>query len=398
MTAIRPEAVPGRVRAMGIGQMISEQLVPVGRLLVALTCGLLADVAPALAQSAAKPPAVTVVSVEQREITPSVTFTGRIEAKDKVDLRARVEGFLEQRLFEEGQEVKAGDLLFVIEKAPYKAQIETVDATIARAQATLDLAEIERRRQSELVKKQATAQARLDDATAKAGEARADLRRQQANLTTAELDLGYTDVKAPIAGRIGRASFSVGDFVGPSSGTLATIVSQDPMYVTFPVTQRQLLAVRKNDTDPRNVAVKVRLADGSVYDQVGRINFVDVQVDPGTDTVQVRATMTNPQRILVDGQLVTVIVETAKPELALLVPQAAVQIDQAGRFVLLVTKDNKAQVQRITIGDERDGLYVVQSGLQAGDRVITEGLQKVRPGMVVDPAEAAVPQSAAGQG
>jgi membrane fusion protein (multidrug efflux system) len=378
--------------------MISEQLVPVGRLLVALTCGLLAGVAPALAQSAAKPPAVTVVPVEQREITPSVTFTGRIEAKDKVDLRARVEGFLEQRLFEEGQEVKAGDLLFVIEKAPYKAQIETVDATIARAQATLDLAEIERRRQSELVKKQATAQARLDDATAKAGEARADLRRQQANLTQAELDLGYTDVKAPITGRIGRASFSVGDFVGPSSGTLATIVSQDPMYVTFPVTQRQLLTVRKSGTDPRSVAVKVRLADGSAYDQVGRINFVDVQVDPGTDTVQVRATMANPQRILVDGQLVTVVVETAKPEPALVVPQAAVQIDQAGRFVLLVTKDNKVQVQRVTIGDERDGLYVVRSGLQAGDRVITEGLQKVRPGMVVDPAEAAVPQPAAGQG
>jgi membrane fusion protein (multidrug efflux system) len=378
--------------------MISEQLVPVGRLLVALTCGLLAGVAPALAQSAAKPPAVTVVPVEQREITPSVTFTGRIEAKDKVDLRARVEGFLEQRLFEEGQEVKAGDLLFVIEKAPYRAQIETVDATIARAQATLDLAEIERRRQSELVKKQATAQARLDDATAKAGEARADLRRQQANLTQAELDLDYTDVKAPITGRIGRASFSVGDFVGPSSGTLATIVSQDPMYVTFPVTQRQLLTVRKSGTDPRSVAVKVRLADGSVYDQVGRINFVDVQVDPGTDTVEVRATMANPQRILVDGQLVTVIVETAKPEPALVVPQAAVQIDQTGRFVLLVTKDNKVQVQRITIGDERDGLYVVRSGLQAGDRVITEGLQKVRPGMVVDPAEAAVPQPAAGQG
>jgi membrane fusion protein (multidrug efflux system) len=378
--------------------MIGAQLVSVGRVLVALASGLLAGAAPVLAQPATQPPAVTVVPVEEREIVPSVTFTGRIEAKDKVDLRARVEGFLEQRLFEEGQEVKAGDLLFVLEKAPYQAQIETVNATIARAQATLDLAQIEQRRQAELVKKQATAQAKLDDATARAGEARADLRRQQANLTQAKLDLSYTDVKAPLTGRIGRASFSVGDFVGPASGTLATIVSQDPMYVTFPVTQRQLLQVRKTDTDPRNVTVKARLADGSLYDQVGRINFVDVQVDPGTDTVQVRATLPNPKRLLVDGQLVTAIVETARPEMALVVPQAAVQIDQAGRFVLLVPKDNKVQVQRITIGDERDGVYVVKSGLQAGDRVLTEGLQKVRPGMAVDPAEAAVPQPAASQG
>ena len=188
----------------------------------------------ALAQQAATAPAVTVVKVEEREITPAVSFTGRIEAKDKVDLRARVEGFLEQRLFEEGQTVEAGQLLFVIEKAPYTAAIETVDASIARAQATLDLAELERRRQGELVKKQAAAQAKLDDATAKAGEAKADLRRQQANLTTAELDLGYTDIKAPFAGRIGRAAYSVGEFVGPSSGTLATIVSQDPMYVDLP--------------------------------------------------------------------------------------------------------------------------------------------------------------------
>ncbi len=345
----------------------------------------------ATAQPAAVP-AVTVVKVEEREITPAVTFTGRIEAKDKVDLRARVEGFLEKRLFEEGQDVKAGDLLFVIEKAPYQAEIENVDAAIARAQATLDLAELDQRRQAELVKKQATAQARLDEVTAKAGEARGDLRRAQANLTTAELNLSYTDIRAPIAGRIGRANYSVGNFVGPSSGTLATIVSQDPMYVTFPVTQRQLLEVRKSNAeagaDPTAVAVKVRLADGEVYDQVGRLNFVDVQVNPNTDTVQVRATLPNPGGLLVDGQLVTVIVETAKPQMALMIPQQAVQIDQAGRYVLKVDADRKVQVQRIAIGGQRDGAYVVTDGLKAGEVVITEGLQKVRPGMTVDAAEA----------
>ena len=233
--------------------------------LVALVLGMLLFADPAAAQqSAGAPaPAVTVATVNQRDITPSTSFTGRIEAIDKVDLRARVEGFLEQQLFTEGQDVKAGDLLFVIEKAPYQAEIENVDAAIARAQATLDLAEIERRRQGELVKKQATAQARLDDATGKAGEARADLRRQQANLTTAELNLGYTDIKAPIAGRIGRTNFAVGNFVGPQSGTLATIVSQDPMYVTFPVTQRQLLAVRKEAADGEQRSAEFR-GEGSV--------------------------------------------------------------------------------------------------------------------------------------
>lgn len=358
---------------------------PIGFLLAAMAGG----IAAAQAQQA---PAVTVAVVETRDVTPTSSFTGRIEAKDKVDLRARVEGFLEQQLFTEGQDVKAGDLLYVIEKAPYRAEIENVEAAIARAQATLDLAEIERRRQAELVRKQATAQARLDEATGKAGEARADLQRQQANLTTAELNLGYTDIMAPIAGRIGRGNFSVGNFVGPQSGTLATIVSQDPMYVTFPVTQRQLLAVRKEaaagSTDPTNLAVKVRLADGSLYDQVGRLNFVDVQFNQGTDTVQVRATLPNPQGILVNGQLVTVVVETAQPQAALVIPQQAVQIDQAGRYVLKVDAESKVQVQRITVGAEQEGYYVVTNGLAQGERVITEGLQKVRPGMVVDAATA----------
>ena len=275
----------------------------------------LAGTAAAQQPGGASPPAGTVFKVEQRDVTPSTNFTGRIEAKDKVDLRARVEGFLEQQLFTEGQDVAAGDLLFVIEKAPYQTEIENVEAAIARAQATLDRAELERRRQAQLVKKQAAAQAKLDDAAAAAGEARADLRRQQANLTTAELDLGYTEIRAPIAGRVGRSTFAVGNFVGPQSGTLATIVSQDPMYVTFPVTQRQLLAVRKDAAGasggPRDIAVGVRLADGSLYDESGRLNFVDVQFNAGTDTVQVRATLPDPKGILVDGQLVTVLAQTA---------------------------------------------------------------------------------------
>jgi membrane fusion protein, multidrug efflux system len=366
----------------------------------ALAPAALAGTAAAQQSDGASPPAVTVFEVEQRDITPSTSFTGRIEAKDKVDLRARVEGFLEQELFTEGQDVAAGGLLFVIEKAPYVAEIENVEAAIARAQATLDRAELERRRQEQLVKKQAAAQARLDDAAAVAGEARADLRRQQANLTTAELSLGYTEIRAPIAGRIGRSNFAVGNFVGPQSGTLATIVSQDPMYVTFPVTQRQLLAVRKEaaagGSDPQGLAVRVKLADGSLHDQPGRLNFVDVQFNAGTDTVQVRATLPNPTGILVDGQLVTAVAQTAQPQAALVIPQQAVQVDQAGRYVLKVDAENKVQVQRITVGADQGGFYTVTNGLAQGERVVTEGLQKIRPGMVVDAAEAPAAPAATG--
>jgi membrane fusion protein (multidrug efflux system) len=372
------------------------------RFLRALTPGLVALLsiaAPAaIAQdaptsSAEPPPAVTVVRVALKPVTPTTTFTGRIEAIDEVVLRARVPGYLEQRLFQEGAEVRTGDLLFTIEKAPYLATINEITATIERVKATLQLAEIEVARQSKLVKTQAAAQFKLDEARARLGETRGDLMRQQAALERARLDLSYTEIKAPIDGRIGRAAYSVGDFVGPDSGALATIVAQDPMYVAFPVSQRQLLDIRneakKRGTDPGDVTVRLRLADGSTYRESGKLDFVDVQVDPGTDSVQVRAKLPNPDRLLIDRQLVTVLAETAEPELRLMIPQQALQADQAGMFVLVVDKENKVQLRRIVTGERQATGVVVAEGLSENERVITEGIQKVRPAQVVDAAEAA---------
>ena len=270
------------------------------------------------AKAASPPPAVTVVAVVEHDIKPSLTFSGRVQARDKVDLRARVEGFLEKRLFNEGQDVKKGDLLFVIEQAPYKASIAEIKATIQKAQAVLTLADLEVARASQLVAREVGTQKRLDETTAQQGNARGELARQKAALEKAELDLSYTDIRAPLAGRIGRSQFSVGNFVGPASGTLATIVSQDPIDVTFPVTQREVLSIRKarrEAGDTSEDVIYIQLADGSRYSQRGTLNFVDVTVSQGTDTVQVRATFPNPDRLLVDGQLVSVIAEFGKAEL-----------------------------------------------------------------------------------
>jgi membrane fusion protein (multidrug efflux system) len=214
---------------------------------------------------------------------------------------------------------------------------------------------------------------------------------QKATLEKAELQLGYTDIRAPIAGRIGRATVSVGNFVTPASGALATIVRQNPIYVSFPVTQREMLAVRREEAASGNRGEYVfyaQLADGSRYAEPGKLDFVDVTANQGTDTVQVRATFPNPDRILVDGQLVTVVAETGQAEHALMIPQQALQVDQTGPYVLLVDKDNKVVVQRVELGADRGGNVIVTKGLAAGEPVITEGVQKVRPGQTVRPTEA----------
>jgi membrane fusion protein (multidrug efflux system) len=344
---------------------------------------------PAQAQGPA--PAVTVVKIATEEVRPTSTFTGRIEAKDKIDLRARVDGFLEKRLFTEGADVKEGDLLFVIEQGMYKAAVEEAKGGLARAEAALKLADLEVDRQQELVTRNVAAQAKLDEVTAKQGEARGAVLGQKAALERAQLQLGYTEIRAPLAGRIGRASVSVGNYVSAQSTTaLATIVSQDPIYVSFPVTQREVLAIRKERGEvgaPADAVIYVQLADGSRYARPGRIDFLDVTVNQGTDTVQVRAVFPNPDRVLVDGQLVTVVGERGKAEDVLMVPQQALQLDQAGSYVLVVDKENKIQVRRIERGEDRGARTIVRKGLEPGESVVIEGIQRVRPGQVVQPTE-----------
>jgi membrane fusion protein, multidrug efflux system len=350
-------------------------------------CG---DSKPVNPAAAAPPPAVTVVKVTAAEIKPATTFTGRIEARNKVDLRARVDGFLEKRLFDEGADVREGDLLFVIEKGLYQAAVDQAKAALETTEATLKLADIDVDRQTQLIQRNVVAQVSLDQATAKQGEARGAMLAQKAALDKAELQLSYTDIKSPISGRIGRASVSVGNFVSPSNSALATIVSQDPIYASFPVTQREMLAVRKQQAAGKGgeYAIYVQLADGSRYPGAGKIDFLDNTVNQGTDTVQVRAVFANPDRVLVDGQLVTVVAEEGKGESALLAPQQAFQVDQTGPYVLVVDKDNKIQIRRVETDAARGANIVIRKGLAENELIVTEGIQRVRPGQVVAPTEA----------
>jgi membrane fusion protein (multidrug efflux system) len=341
------------------------------------------------ATAAVPPPAVTVISVQPTEVTPGAGFNGRVVAVDEVQLRARVTGFLEQRLFDEGADVAAGDLLFVIEKAPHQAVVEQRQAELASAEANRANTAVQLQRGEELVKNNNIPAAEVDERRAADQMAAAQILEVKAALQSAEINLGYTEIHAPIAGRIGRADLSVGNLVGPDSGVLATIVSQDPIYVTFPVSQRQLLEYRRGQGDAGGAPViRVALPDGTLYEHPGKLNFLDVQVDAGTDTVAVRAEVPNPDRVLVDGQFVGVRVERGAPERLLAVPQAALQVDQAGPFVLVVGGDDRVEARRVALGASEGTRVVVQSGLREGERVIVEGIQKVRPGMAVAASEA----------
>ncbi|MGO4125242.1 efflux RND transporter periplasmic adaptor subunit [Inquilinus sp. YAF38] len=339
------------------------------------------------------PPAVGVVTAAKRPVAAGVTFVGRVQAVNKVDLVARVEGFLQQRNYTEGQEVKAGQQLFVLEKDTYQAAVDQAQANLASAQATADNAKLQTDRARELIKNQNVSQATLDDRIATEKSAVASVQQNQAALEQAQINFGYTDIKAPFDGRVGISAYSVGALVGPSTGTLATIVSQDPIYVVFPVSDRFIQDVQQASgsgrVEPQDVVVKLTLANGSEYPQTGKIDFTDVKVDQNTDTLMVRAVFQNPNRILTDGQYARVTAERKDPVEALVIPQRAILTDQTGSYVLVVGEGNKAAAKHITTGPNQGADVVVQQGLNDGDVVIVDGVQKVRPGQEVNPAPAA---------
>lgn len=339
------------------------------------------------------PPGVTVAPVTRAEINPVFEVVGQTEAVDEVDLRARVQGFLVERAFNEGDDVREGELLFAIEKAPYEAALAVADASVDQAQAAVARTRKDLERARILFSRGNVSEKSLDDAVAAERDAKAQLAAAEARQREARLNLGYTDIHAPTDGRIGRAAYSVGNLVGPDSDVLATLVKLDPIYAVFNVSERLYLSYKQeaaaapgkaNGADAAPVP-RLRLANNADYAHAGQIAFVDNRVDPMTGTIAVRAIFPNPEKLLVPGIFVTVRLSEREPEPALLIPQAAVQEDQAGRFVLVAKPDNTAEVRRIETGERTGISWQVTSGLGEGELVIYEGIQKVRPGSPISP-------------
>ena len=338
-------------------------------------------------------PAVGVRPAAMKGVSQAFEFVGRIKAVEKVDVRARVEGFLQKVAFREGQDVKAGDLLYQIEKVQFQAQVDQAKANLASAEAEATNAQAQYNRQFELARHQFSPQSTVDQNKAALDTSRAKILQMQAALTQADVNLGYTDIRSPIDGRIGRTAYTLGNLVNASSGVLATIVSQDPIYVLFPVSVRDLEIIREARRNEEGglakIEIRIRLSNGKDYPQRGVWNLTDPQVDQQTDTLIMRATIPNPERQLIDGQFVTAVIRERREEPRLVVPQAALQVDQSGNYVLVVDDQHKVEQRRIQTGPNQDTDVVVTSGLREGEKVIVDGIQKVRPGQTVQ--EAALP-------
>jgi membrane fusion protein (multidrug efflux system) len=336
--------------------------------------------------AAAPKPAVGVHVAALKGVNESFAFVGRVKAVDKVELRARIEGFLEKVLFREGQEVKAGDLLYQIEKVQFQAQLDQAKANVAVAQATETNARLEYDRNSELLKKQYSPQSQVDANKAALDTSVGRIMQAKAALTQSEVNLGYTDIRAPIGGRIGRTAFTTGNLVNPASGVLATIVSQDPIYVLFPVSVRDLETIREarqRDGGMAKIDIRLKLSNGRDYAHSGVWNLTDPQVDQSTDSLIMRATVPNPEGLLIDGQFVTASIRERKEAPRLVIPQSALQADQSGYYALVVNAQHAVEVRRVQTGPNLDSDIVVTSGIAEGDKVIVDGIQKVRPGQVV---------------
>lgn len=340
------------------------------------------------------PPAVGVASVAPLDIRPTTEFNGRIEAVERFNALARVTAFLEERLFTEGTDVKKGDLLFRLERAPFVAEVASKQAAIAQAQAQLDNANLTFERADKLRQTGSGSQSTLDNAVASQRTAEAQLQSARAALQVAQISLDYTEIRSAIDGRIGRTAVSVGNVVTPTSGVLATVVSEDPMYVTFPIPTRKLIALQQEHAAEggakKGLQIRVRLPDGRIYDEVGQLDFIDTSVAASTDSITVRGRIPNPvradgQRELYNDEFVRVILEAVKPQQVLAVPRAAVMSDQQGDYVYAVGADKIAQVRRVRLGQSTAGEASVIEGLSPGDTIVVEGVQRVRPNSPVDP-------------
>ncbi|WP_163831966.1 efflux RND transporter periplasmic adaptor subunit [Spartinivicinus ruber] len=336
-----------------------------------------------------QPPAVKAISISPQPIHPSVELVGRTEPTEDVKIRSRVSGNLLTRHFQEGQEVEKDALLFEIDPGPYQSEVNRLKAELASQIAAKEVADLNFQRGKQLVRKGTISQSQMDDLTSKKLQAEAAVTASEAALKTAELNLSYTKITAPVSGRIGQSEKSIGDLISPSQDVLANIVTLNPMYVHFQANEKDVLnfrqetkALQQNNTQ-QLVTVQLKLANKSIYDKQGKVDFLDNRIDEATGTLKVRAVFPNPDKLLIPGQFVTVIIKRTQPRQAITIPQAAVQEDQAGKFVVVINEQKLATVQRITIGAKIGNSWEVKEGLTTGQQVIIEGLQKLKIGQPV---------------
>jgi len=343
------------------------------------------------------PPAtvVSVAVVARRDVATWDEFSGRLEAVNRVEIRPRVAGAVEAIHFREGALVKAGDPLVTIDPAPYSAEVERAEGQVAAAQASLNLAKTELDRGRPLFDTHAISHQELDTRENAYANAQAALQQASAALESARLNLGYTEIRAPIAGRVGRIQVTVGNLVaaGPGAAVLTTLVSVDPIYATFDVDERSAMRAldgidatgegARAGIDRIPVELVTAAAGNAAVE--GHLQLIDNEVDAASGTVRLRAVFDNPHGHLIPGQFARVRLGQAKPEPALLVSDRAIGTDQDKKFVMVVGADNKAAYREVKLGTSADGLRVVTSGLSPGERVIVNGLQRVRPGAAVAP-------------
>ena len=370
--------------------MLSRSLVLVGALLVSTALAGCAD-KPA---PAPPPPAVTVAPVLQRDVAEWDEFSGRLEAVDQVEIQPRVDGFIRRVNFTEGREVRKGEVLFEIDPRPYQADLDRAQAQLEQARTAADLANREVARAEKLVKVQAISREEFDSRTSAQANNLAAVRAAEAAVETARLNLGWTVVRSPIAGRVSRAEVTEGNLVHsgqPDATLLTTVVSLDSMYLYFDSDEQTYLRYAdrgKSGTTAwqgARLPVYLGLANETGFPHEGRLDFIDNRIDPATGTIRTRAIFSNKDRRFTPGLFARVKLVGSKSTPTLLVRDAAIGTDQDRKFVLLLGKGDSLVYRPVEIGRLSDGLRIVRSGVQAGDKVVVNGLMRVRPGVKVTP-------------
>ncbi|TDG15315.1 efflux RND transporter periplasmic adaptor subunit [Seongchinamella unica] len=333
---------------------------------------------------------VVVEPVVLEPYQPEQEYVGRLEARDDVAIQAKVTGYLLTRDFREGDRVEAGDVLYTLDASEFQAALARAEADLASAVANQVNAERNYNRGLELLPRGAISQSAMDELTAKTLDANARLEAAQAQVTSAQVNLSYTTITAPISGRIGRSIASVGDLVGPNTGNLTTLVSIDPIEALFAVSEATYVAAMKKRmtegldvSDLRSLEVTLELTNGTLYPEVGYVDYFSNRVDETTGTLEARASIPNPNSILVPGQYVRVLLHDTNLLEGLFLPQAAVQADQQGSFVLVVDAGSTVVRRNVSLAERFDDKVLVLDGVNEGDMVIVRGLQQVRPGMPV---------------